>query len=220
MKLIIQIVLWIAIIFLGYKLYNSVTGPVQFNQEKEVRYRQVIAKLKDIKAAQLAYQEINGGFAGDFDSLVQFIDTAQYAITERRDSSYADVEKNKAYGISEGYYIDVIVVDTLGFTAVKDSLYAGSDRYKSMMDVPNAENAKFELKAGKLDKNGTLYSVFEAKVAKRVVLEGMDKDLINQEEQVNSVDGVNGPFISVGSMDEINTSGNWPKVYDTPVRGQ
>ena len=220
MKLIIQIVLWIAIIFLGYKLYNSVTGPVQFNQEKEVRYRQVIAKLKDIKAAQLAYQEINGSFAGDFDSLVRFIDTAQYAITERRDSSYADVEKNKAYGISEGYYIDVIVVDTLGFTAVKDSLYAGSDRYKTMMNVPNAETAKFELEAGKLDKNGTLYSVFEAKVSKRVVLEGMDKDLINQEEQVNSVDGVNGPFISVGSMDEINTSGNWPKVYDTPVRGQ
>jgi len=218
MKLILQIVLWIAIIFLGYKLYNSITGPVQFNQEKEVRYRQVIAKLKDIKSAQLAYQEITGSFSGNFDSLVTFIDTAQYAITERRDSSYADVEKNKAYGISEGYYVDVIVVDTLGFIPVKDSLYADSDRYKSMMNVPNTE-AQFEIEAGKLDKNGTLYSVFEAKVAKKVILEGMDKDLVNQEEQVNSVDGVNGPFISVGSMDEINTSGNWPKVYDTPVRG-
>jgi len=39
--------------------------------------------------------------------------------------------------------------------------------------------------------------------------------LIAQEKQVNSVDGVNGPFIKVGSMDEVNTSGNWPKLYDT-----
>lgn len=218
MKLILQIVLWIAIIFFGYKLYNSVTGPVQFNKEKEVRYRQVIAKLKDIKSAQLAFQEINGGFSGDFDSLVQFIDTAKYAITERRDSSYADLEKNKAYGISEGYYVDVIVIDTLGFTAVKDSLYQGTDRYKSMMNVPNSDS-NFELQAGKLDKNGTLYSVFEARVAKRIILDGMDSDLINQEEQVNSVDGVNGSHISVGSMSEINTSGNWPKIYDTPVKG-
>ncbi|NND62922.1 MAG: hypothetical protein HKN48_06975 [Flavobacteriaceae bacterium] len=213
MKLILQIVLWIAIIFFGYKLYNSVTGPVQFNKKKEEKYKQVIAKLKDIKAGQLAYQEINGKFSGDFDSLVQFIDTAQFAITARRDSSYADVEKNRAYGITEGYYIDVIVIDTLDFYPVKDSLYGGTDRFKTMMNVPGTD-AKFELQAGKLEKNGNFYSVFEAKVDKAVVLAGMDKDLIAQEKQVNSVDGVNGPSIKVGSMDEINTSGNWPKLYD------
>ncbi|TDI69207.1 MAG: hypothetical protein E2O86_05860, partial [Bacteroidetes bacterium] len=128
MKLIIQLVLWVIIIFLGWQLYNSVIGPVQFNKKKVVRYEKVIAKLKDIKAAQMAYQEINGGFSGDFDSLVRFLDTAQFAITERRDSSYADVAKNKAYGIDEGYYIDVIVVDTLNFASVKDSLFRGDDR--------------------------------------------------------------------------------------------
>ena len=34
-----------------------------------------------------------GKFSGSFDSLVQFLDTAQYAITERRDTSFADVEE-------------------------------------------------------------------------------------------------------------------------------
>lgn len=213
MKLIIQLVLWVIIIFLGWQLYNSVIGPVQFNKKKVVRYEKVIAKLKDIKAAQMAYQEINGGFSGDFDSLVRFLDTAQFAITERRDSSYADVAKNKAYGIDEGYYIDVIVVDTLNFASVKDSLFRGDDRYKTIMNVPDTD-AKFEMKAGKLDKNGILYSVFEAKVVKNIVLDGLDKDLIKQEEQINSVDGVNGPYIKVGSLTEISTSGNWPKLYD------
>ncbi|MEM7187084.1 MAG: hypothetical protein AAF466_10535 [Bacteroidota bacterium] len=213
MKLIIQLVLWVIIIFLGYKLYDSIIGPVQFNKTKVERYEKVIAKLKDIKESQLAHQEITGNYAGNWDSLVRFIDTAKYAITERRDSSYADVEKNKAYGIESGYFIDVIVVDTIGFRAVKDSLFAGGDRYKTMMDVPGTE-AQFELDAGKLEKNGVEYSVFEAKVHKRVVLEGMNDDLIVQELQVNSVDGVNGPTIKIGSMDEINTSGNWPKLYD------
>jgi len=217
MKLIIQLVLWVIIIFLGWQLYNSVIGPVQFNKKKMARYEKVIAKLKDIKAAQMAYQEINGGFSGDFDSLVRFLDTAQFAITERRDSSYADVAKNKAYGIDEGYYIDVIVIDTLNFASVKDSLFQGDDRYKTIMNVPDTD-AKFEMKAGKLDKNGILYSVFEAKIVKNIVLDGLDKDLINQEEQLNSVDGVNGPYIKVGSLTDISTSGNWPKLYDKKVQ--
>jgi len=214
MKLIIQIVLWVIIIFLGWKLYNSVLGPVQFNKSKVERYEKVIANLKDVKKAQLAHQEITGSFSGNWDSLVRFIDTAQFAITARRDSSYADVEKNKAYGIDTGYFKDIIVIDTLSFQSVKDSLFKG-DRYKTMMNVPDTD-AKFELKAGKLDKNGIKYSVFQAKVAKTVVLEGLNKDLIIQEAQVNSVDGVNGPTIKLGSMTEINTSGNWPKLYDNP----
>lgn len=217
MKLILQIVLWILIIFLGYKLYQSIIGPVHFNQEKEERYKKVIATLKDIKAGELAFQEVNGKFAGNFDSLVQFLDTAQFAITARRDTSYADQVKNKAFGldpIKGGYYIEDVIIDTLRFTSVKDSLYQNSDRYKTMMNVPGTD-AQFELKAGKLDKSGTLYSVFEAKVSKDVVLQGLDSDLVAQEKQVNSVDGVNGPNIKVGSMDEVNTSGNWPKLYDT-----
>ena len=216
MKLVIQILLWIVIIFLGWKLYNSIMGPVEFNKVKEARYAKVIRNLKDIQAAELAHKEITGKFTGSFDSLVHFVETAQFAITQRRDTSYADVAKNKAFGISEGYYIEKSLIDTLGFTPVKDSLFGTSDRYKTMMNVPvEGVNAKFELKAGKIERNDATYSVFEAKVPKKVVLHDLDKDLLMQEEQVLSVDGVNGPDIKVGSMDDVNTSGNWPKIYDT-----
>ena len=40
MKLVIQILLWIVIIFLGYKLYKSVIGPVEFNKVKEAPLHQ------------------------------------------------------------------------------------------------------------------------------------------------------------------------------------
>lgn len=221
MKIVLQIVLWILIIFLGWKLWNSISGPIKFNEIKEARYAKIIKNLKDIKAAQLAHQEIVGGFAGDFESLVRFVDTAEFAITSRRDTFYADVEKNKAYGLDPqtgGYITEAVIVDTLRFTPLKDSLYAGTDRYKTMMNVPieEANGAKFEMKSGKLEKNKTVYSVFEARVSKDVVLGDLDKDLLTQEKQVVSVDGVNGKYIKVGSMEDVDTSGNWPKSYDSP----
>ena len=213
---IISIVLWALILFLGYSLYKSIIGPVEFNKVKKARYAKVIENLKDIRSAELAHQEITGSFTGSFDSLVQFIDTAQYAIIERRDTSYADVAKNKAFGISEGYFIEDIIVDTLDFASVRDSLYGTTDSYKTMMNVPiEGVEAKFELKSGIIEKSGTVYSVFEAGISKDIVLQGLDKDLIEQEKQVVSVEGVNGPSIKVGSMTEVNTSGNWPKIYDT-----
>jgi hypothetical protein len=220
MKRIIHIVLWIVIIFLAYMLYKSVIGPVEFNKIKKARYAKVIDNLKDIRAGELAFQELTGSFTGNFDSLVQFIDTAEFAITVRRDTSYPDVVKNRAFGLDPqkgGYYIEDVIIDTLDFYPVRDSLFDGTDRYKAMMNVPVENvNAQFELEAGKLDKNGTLYSVFEAKVAKDVILSDQDKDLLSQEKETVSVDGVNGAYIRVGSMNDVDTGGNWPKLYDSP----
>lgn len=216
MKIAIQILLWIVIVFLGFKLYQSIRGPIEFNKVKNVRYTEVIKNLKDIRNAELAFQEITGSFTGNFDSLVQFIDTAQFAIVQRRDTSYADVVKNKAFGLKEGYFIEKVIIDTLGFTPVKDSLFKGTERYKMMMKIPiEGVDGNFELKAGKLEKNNAVYSVFEARVAKDVILADQNKDLLDQEKQVVSVDGVNGPYIKVGAMDDVNTSGNWPKLYDS-----
>lgn len=216
MKLVIQLVLWIVIIFLGWKLYTSVNGPVKFNEVKEARYAKVIKNLKDIQAAELAHKEITGKFTGSFDTLERFLETAQFAVTQRRDTSYADVAKNKAFGINEGYYIEKSLIDTLGFTLVKDSIFGGTDRFKNMKNIPiDGVDAQFELRAGTIVKNDAPYSVFEARIPKQEVLVGLDKDLINQEKQSQSVDQVNGPYIKVGSMKEVNTSGNWPKFYDS-----
>ena len=110
--------------------------------------------------------------------------------------------------------LDIVIIDTLGYESVKDSLFKNSDRYKTMMNVPDAiEGAKYEMKAGLLDQNGVNIPVFEAFVKKSVLLHDQDKNLVAQENEVVSVDGVNGDAIRVGSMEEVNTNGNWPKTY-------
>jgi hypothetical protein len=50
-------------------------------------------------------------------------------------------------------------------------------------------------------------------VKKSVILYDQNKDLIYKENLVQSVDGVNGSSLKVGSMEEVNTNGNWPKNY-------
>ena len=82
------------------------------------------------------------------------------------------------------------------------------------MNIPQAEpGAKFELKAGLLEQNGMQIPVFEAKALKAIILFDQDRNLVAKENQVVSVDGVNGDAITVGSMEEVNTNGNWPKNY-------
>lgn len=213
MKLVIQLVLWVVIIFLGYLVFNAVYEPVKFDNVKEKRYAKVVDRLKDIRSAQLAHKEITGTFAKDFDGLIRFIDTAEFVLTQRRDSTVLDEEYAKAYGVDQ--YMDIVLVDTLGYASVKDSLYKNVN-YKELMKIPvNGVDAEFEMDAGTVMKNENRIAVFEAKVDKAVILHDQDKDLIAQEKQVVSVEGVNGPFISVGSMEEVTTNGNWPQIYDT-----
>lgn len=212
-KPLIQVLLWALIIFLGYQTYMSIYEPIQFNKVKNKRYAKVIDKLIDIRDSQLAHKEVTGTFASDFESLVKFIDTAEYTITQRKDSTVLDEELTKRYG-GVTTMKEITVIDTLGFVPVKDSLFKTSTRYKTMMNVPDAEEAaKFEMEAGFIEENDVKIPVFEASVKKSVILHDQNKDLLAQENEVVSVDGVNGDALKVGSMTEVKTNGNWPKTY-------
>jgi hypothetical protein len=83
-----------------------------------------------------------------------------------------------------------------------------------MMYIPTLNDGqKFDLKAGVLEQNGVNIPVFEASVSKKILLFDQDENLVDLESEVKSVEGVNGPTLKVGSMDEVNTNGNWPKNY-------
>ncbi len=211
MKTIFQIILWIACIGLGYLIYRSVTGPIEFKKIKQERFDKVISVLKDIRNSQEAYKTVNGKFANDFNSLIAFVDTGKYTITQRRDSSY--MEFDKTYGID--LLQEVTIIDTLGFIAIKDSLFKGDTRYKSMMNVPYAQNNQtFEMKADIIEKSGYKAPVFEVKVKKDIILYDQPKDLLARENVQISVEEVNGTEIKVGSLSEVSTNGNWPPIYD------
>jgi hypothetical protein len=211
-KRALEFFLWVLSIFFATQIYSSINGPIKFNRVKNERYAKVIDRLKDIKTAQVAHKDVRGFYANNFDSLVSFIDTGIFTLLEKRDSSY--LEYDRTYRID--MLKEVTVVDTLGFVPVRDSLFGNNDSYKMMANVPiNGTDAKFSIQADIIDKNGYQVPVFEVKVKKDVILFDQNKDLLDQENKVISVDGVNGAEIILGSMTEVSTNGNWPSIFDT-----
>ncbi len=202
----------LASVFFGYKIYNSIMAPVEFKQEKVKRYTAVIDNLKDIRDSQLAHKTITGTYAKDFASLERFIDTAQFAIVEKRDSSY--MEFDETYKIDK--LKEVVIIDTLSFEPVLDSLFKGSDRYKKMKYVPFAKNDKetFKMETKTVEVSGYNAPVFKVSVAKDIILHDQDKDLLRQEKRIVSVDEVDGSQIFVGSLEKVSDSGNWPTSYE------
>jgi FtsP/CotA-like multicopper oxidase with cupredoxin domain len=185
--------------------------PITFNKNREERFSAVIEKLKDIRDAQVAYRTVNGEFAKDFETLISFIDTGVYTITQQKDSSF--MRYNRVYRID--MQVDTVVVDTLGTVTVKDSLFKGDSSYKTLFSVPFAQNGeRFEMKSDVVNKQGFDAPVFEASVKKDVVLYDQPKELLARENTHSSIEEVNGNTITVGSLTDVSTSGNWPSIYD------
>ena len=211
MKVGIQGFLWLLIFFFSYQIYDSINGPISFNNVKNERYKKVINRLKDIRVSQIAHKDVKGYYANNFDSLINFIDNGIFTLIEKRDSSY--LEYDRTYRID--MLKEVIVVDTLGFVSVKDSLFKTNNDYKMMSKIPvEGVEDNFTINADIIDKNGYNVPVFEVKVAKNIVLFDQDTDLLKQENETISVDGVNGSEIILGSLTEVSINGNWPTIFD------
>jgi hypothetical protein len=212
MKIALQAVLWILIVFFSYKIYDSINGPINFNETKNERYADVISRLKEIRKAEIAHKDVKGFYADNFDSLVSFIDNGIFTLIQKRDSSY--LEYDKVYRID--MLKEVIVTDTLGFIPVKDSLFRNID-YTNLSKVPvDGIEAVFSIKADIIKKNDYRVAVFEVRVSKNTILHDQNKDLLKQENETVSVDGVNGPAIILGSLTDVSENGNWPSIFDAP----
>ena len=211
MRVGIQAFLWLLIIFFSYQIYDSINGPINFNKVKNERYKKVINRLKDIRVSQIAHKDVKGYYANNFDSLINFIDNGIFTLIEKRDSSY--LEYDRTYRID--MLKEVIVIDTLGFVSVKDSLFKINNDYKMMSKIPiEGVEENFTINADIIDKNGYNVPVFEVKVSKDIVLFDQDTDLLKEENETISVDGVNGSEIVLGSLTEVSVNGNWPTIFD------
>jgi len=113
-KPVINILLWVLIIFLGYTTYMSVYKEIQFNELKEERFSVVIDRLIDIRDSELAYKNVNGTYTDSFDTLIKFVETGKVPITQRRDTLILDEERTKAFGGVETMKT-ITLIDTLSY---------------------------------------------------------------------------------------------------------
>ncbi|SDS08895.1 hypothetical protein SAMN05216503_1941 [Polaribacter sp. KT25b] len=203
-----SILLMILAVYLGIKIYDGIMEPINFNEDKVEKFSVVVDNLKIIRDAEVKYYEVNAKYTKDKAGLIKFIDTAQLALTETK----TIVEKiNKGGGI----IIDEErrVTDTIGYEPVLK--YFKGRNYKNMFKVPGVEGTEFEIEIGSVEKvPGLVVPTFRARTPKEGILAGLNESLVKQELEAVENDQIKGEFVSVGSLDEVTTGGNWPPSYD------
>ncbi|MCR9153340.1 MAG: hypothetical protein ACPGVV_06205 [Croceimicrobium sp.] len=194
---IIKAVLFLIIIFLGYRLYSIILDPINYEKLEERRYDAVKEKLEQIRDVQKAYRTEYRAFAPDLNAVIAFVDTGRSAIIERKDSSF--MYYNEVY--QTDMEKDTIITTILGYESVKDKLFGADFDPESLRYIPFSDNSEFELEAGKLDVNDVIVPVFEARASNKAIFH----DVLKKYKQYIDEDYA----LQVGDLNEPTLSGNW-----------
>ncbi|MDQ3190096.1 MAG: hypothetical protein M3Q58_00725 [Bacteroidota bacterium] len=197
MKLGISIALSVAILVLGYFVYDSINSRIKFEKETTRRNKVVEERLKDIRTAQLSYKNLKGEYTNSFDSLITFVKYGRMPIIRQIGDSEDSVAVAAGLVIRDTTYINII--DTL-FSKTSMLNRLRPFHLDSISYVPFSAGQKFDLDAGEIEKNRVKVKVFEAFAPYKKIYTGLE----TQKHNVKLHEG-----LRVGSMTEPSTSGNW-----------
>ena len=188
-KIIIEVVLLAAIVFLVYKIYSSIMQPVNFEKQRAYRESIAIQRLKDIRTLQVAYRSVNGKFTSTVDSLKLFY--------EELYKMYLAGDKNLVFTIENKI-------------PVKDTLFNGREDFciDSLKFIPFC-GEPVEMNAAVKMVSGVPVPLFEAKMPYKLLLKGLDNQLrINLDDERRTQNKYEG--LQVGSINAPNNNaGNW-----------
>ncbi len=200
MKAAILAVLSITAAVLLYLLVTSIMEPINFQNDKDVRYNATIARLKDIRTAQVAYRSEHHRYTSSFDTLISFLKNDSFRVV-RQIGSLDD-----SAAVAEGR----VFRDTIS-VCVRDSLFKKAGFIiDSLCFVPYTNGQKFEMAAGELQTGSkVIVQVFEASVLNKVLLNGLDhQEIVNLDDVAKQLNRF--PGLKVGSLTEAtNNAGNW-----------
>lgn len=152
MKLIINIVLILLIVFTGYLLVSSIQEPIEFDAVKIQREDRVVQRLMDIRTSQELYRDITGEFAGSFDTLLYVLE-------------HDSIPNLKIIGDPDD--VDgTFEIDTLYFSAL-DSIQALGINLDSLPYIPYSGQKEFYIKADTLEYQKTVVQVVEVGATKK-----------------------------------------------------
>ncbi len=227
MKTVINAILALCAIALVYICYGSIMGPINFDKEKAIRDKAIIARLIDIRSAQQEYRLTHeGAYTASFDTLIHFVKTAKLPFIMKI-GSLTDEQLNngmtekKAMAIIEkakktGNWKDVEKEGLTNFrrdtmwVAVMDTIFAKGFNPDSLAYVPYGNGAKFEMAIRKdTTKSGAPLNLFQAQVAYDVYLGDLDKQqLVNLKDMQEKLGKYLG--LKVGDIEQPNNNaGNW-----------
>lgn len=227
MKTVFNIVLGLCALALIYICYASVMGPINFENAKNHREKAVIARLMDIRKAQLEYRNLHKGqYTASFDTLIDFVKTQKIPFVSKEgvlsDKQLEDglTEKkamaliNKAKKTNNWKEVEAAGLmnfrrDTM-WVAVMDTIFPKGFNADSLRYVPFGNGAQFEMYSkNDTTKSGAPIFLFQANTPYDVYLQGLDKqEIANLKDLQSKLFKYEG--LMVGSIETPNNNaGNW-----------
>jgi hypothetical protein len=204
-KLLIQLVLVIFVIFLGYEVYDSIMEPVRYKKAWTDREKIIINKLNSIKVLQIEYKKINGEYTGSFDTLVDFYENGQMPLVMKNGTVPDTLSEEQALEMG------IISRDTT-LVPIKDTLLKSVENFniENIALVPFTHGkVKFEMEASTVNRANFKVPVFEVKCYKKDYLaEIKEQDLLQNDLNIMKEDD-KFPGLILGSLTEPSTDGNW-----------
>ncbi len=226
MRNVLKALLIVASVLLAYMCYRSVMNPIEFDEAKEARDKEVIEKLINIRKAEIAYCEAKGMYTGNMADLVDFINTGvipkvakkgeltdeqmKAGLTEEIALALTPEDAAK-YGIANyDSFMTNFRRDT-NYVSVKSSVFGDNFDVSDFDIVPNTNRqAKFDLKSTMfLTKSNVEVPLFEASVPYDVYLNGLNRqEIVNLNEKAKTLKKFAG--LKVGDISSPNNNaGNW-----------
>ena len=227
MKTVLNIVLAAIAVFLLYICYESVMGPVRFEEEKNFRDKVVQARLLDIRKAQAEYSNTHDRqYTDNFDSLIYFVKNQKLPLVFKKGVlSDAQLENGlteaKAMAIinkakKTGKYDEVKKNGLENFSrdttwvAVIDTIFPKGFNADSLRYVPFGNGVQFQMDTlTQIARSGAPICLLEVKTPYEAYLGDLDKqEIINlkdQQQQLNKYCG-----LKIGDLETANNNaGNW-----------
>lgn len=147
MRIVINILLFLVVVALGYLLYQSLSEPIVFEAEWAKRENAVKKKLIQIRDAQIAYKSIKGEYAPTFDDLAQVLKEEKFEIKSvigDPDAENAKVEYVTTYvNAADSMQTLGINVDSLMYVPFSDSTFIMDalvlSEYQNAKNIPVME---------------------------------------------------------------------------------
>ena len=227
MKTVINLVLAACAIGLVYICYGSIMGPINFDETKKAREKEIIARLIDIRKAQQEYRTLHqGAYTDNFDSLIDFVKTAKLpfimkvgtltddqlnnGMTEKKAMAIINkAKRTNKWDEVEKEGLQNFRRDTM-WVAVMDTIFAKGFNPDSLPYVPYGNGAKFELAIRKdTTKAGAPLNLFQAQVAYDVYLGDLNhQELVNLKDVQTKLGKYCG--LRVGDIEQPNNgAGTW-----------
>ncbi|MBL4754152.1 MAG: hypothetical protein JKY52_11255 [Flavobacteriales bacterium] len=202
MKIGIRVGLWIVVFVLAYFVYESIAGKMRFDKETKYRRKVVIERLIDLRTAQLAHKSVKNGYAKTFNDLLKFVKLDSFPVIKAIGTVPDTLSEDEAvllgYVSRDTSYVNVM--DSIfSVTYLKDHI--ASFAVDSLPYIPFGFNSElFEFDAGEIEKGKVKVKVFYIFAKFGIIYSGLD----TENEAIDLEEG-----LSVGSMYEPSTSGNW-----------